>query len=376
MPAYDSNQNTQRAERRFFTESINAPLLTREHERELATRWRNEDDEAALHEIVFAYSRLVISTAMRFRNYGLLVADLVQEGSIGLLQAAARFEPERQVRFSTYASWWIRAAMQDFVLRNWSIVRTGTTAAQKSLFFNFRRLRAKIDRVDGPLRREGRERIASELKVKLKDVEMMESRLSASDQSLNAPVGENGEGKWQDFIADTRPLPEETVFEQVDSKSRSDWLYEALDSLSERERIIIGKRRLRDETVTLAELGRDLGISKERVRQIEHKALEKLRALLVCRVERPGDLIFGEISESLTDDLDSPAGWQRLAGTQAVEDTEALEREILDRHAAGKRFSRIPGVHLDHPQAKRLQGRRCRRAETAETECGAAIILV
>ena len=143
------------------------------------------------------------------------------------------------------------------------------------------------------MRREGRERIASELKVKLKDVEMMESRLSASDQSLNAPVGENGEGKWQDFIADTRPLPEETVFEQVDSKSRSDWLYEALDSLSERERIIIGKRRLRDETVTLAELGRDLGISKERVRQIEHKALEKLRALLVCRVEQPGDLIFG-----------------------------------------------------------------------------------
>ena len=292
MSAYDSNHHTQRADRRFFTDAINAPLLTREHEHELATRWRDDDDEAALHEIVFAYSRLVISTAMRFRNYGLPVADLVQEGCIGLLQAAARFEPERNVRFSTYASWWIRAAMQDFVLRNWSIVRTGTTAAQKSLFFNFHRLRAKISRVDGPLRREGRERIASELRVHLRDVELMEGRLSASDQSLNSPIGENGEGEWQDFIADTRPLPEETVFEHVDSMSRSAWLHEALDTLSERERIIIGKRRLRDESVTLAELGRDLGISKERVRQIEHKALEKLRALLVCRVEQPGDLIF------------------------------------------------------------------------------------
>jgi RNA polymerase sigma-32 factor len=182
--------------------------------------------------------------------------------------------------------------MQDFVLRNWSIVRTGTTAAQKSLFFNFRRLRARIDSVDGPLKREGRERIARELRVHLKDVEMMEGRLSASDQSLNAPVGENGENEWQDLIADSRPLPEETVFVRVDSMSRSAWLHEALDSLSERERIIIGKRRLRDESVTLAELGRDLGISKERVRQIEHKALEKLRTLIVSRVERPGDLIL------------------------------------------------------------------------------------
>ncbi len=249
MSTHGGSYHTQGAERRFFRESINAPLLSRDHEHELATRWRDNEDEAALHEIVFAYSRLVISTAMRFRNYGLPIADLIQEGSIGLLQAAARFEPERQVRFSTYASWWIRAAMQDFVLRNWSIVRTGTTAAQKSLFFNFRRLRARIDSFDGPLKREGRERIARELRVHLKDVEMMEGRLSA-------------------------------------------WLHEALESLSERERIIIGKRRLRDETVTLAELGRDLGISKERVRQIEHKALEKLRALMVCRVERPGDLIL------------------------------------------------------------------------------------
>ncbi len=292
MPVRANNYHAQRAEQRFFAEAINAPLLSREHEYELATRWREEDDEAALHEIVAAYSRLVISTAMRFRNYGLPVADLIQEGSVGLLQAAARFEPERKLRFSTYASWWIRAAMQDYVLRNWSIVRTGTTAAQKSLFFNFRRLRAKIDHVDGPLRREGRERIAHELRVHTRDVEMMEERLSGSDQSLNAPVGETGEGEWQDFIADTRPLPEDTVFARIDAGSRATWLHEALGELSEREQIIIGKRRLRDESVTLAELGRDLGISKERVRQIEHKALQKLRALLTDRVERPGDLIL------------------------------------------------------------------------------------
>ena len=292
MASFDSQYYSQSAERRFFRESINAPMLTREHEYELATRWREQEDVSALHEIITAYTRLVISTATRFRNYGLPIADLIQEGSVGLLQAAARFEPERGVRFSTYASWWIRSAMQDFVLRNWSIVRTGTTASQKSLFFNLRRLRAKIGAADGPLGREGRQRIAAELKVRLRDVEMMEGRLAASDQSLNAPVGENGEHEWQDFIADTRPLPEESVFKSEDSQSRAAWLDEALHTLSERERIIIGKRRLTDEGMTLAELGRDFGISKERVRQIEHKALEKLRSLMASQVERPGDLML------------------------------------------------------------------------------------
>ena len=221
MASFDSRYYSQSAERRFFRESINAPMLTREHEYELATRWREQEDVSALHEIITAYTRLVISTATRFRNYGLPIADLIQEGSVGLLQAAARFEPERAVRFSTYASWWIRSAMQDFVLRNWSIVRTGTTASQKSLFFNLRRLRAKIGAADGPLGREGRQRIAAELKVRLRDVEMMEGRLAASDQSLNAPVGENGEHEWQDFIADTRPLPEEIVVKSEDSQSRA-----------------------------------------------------------------------------------------------------------------------------------------------------------
>lgn len=292
MAHLDRTYQSQSAERRFVRDSINAPLLTRDHEHELAVRWREQEDESALHEITFAYTRLVISMAKRFRNYGLPVADLIQEGSVGLLQAAARFEPERGVRFSTYASWWIRAAMQDFVLRNWSIVRTGTTAAQKSLFFNFRRLRAKIGAADGPLPRAGRENIAAELNVRLQDVEMMEGRLTASDQSLNAPIGENGENERQDFLIDSRPLPEEIVFRNVDSRSRRTWLHEALRTLSERERTIIDKRRLSEDSMTLAELGRNFGISKERVRQIEHKALEKLRTLMACRVERPGDLML------------------------------------------------------------------------------------
>ncbi len=276
-----------RAERRFIKEASRAPLLSREREHELALRWRDDHSEEALHELINAYARLAIATATRFRNYGLPLADLIQEGVIGLLQAAARFEPEREIRFSTYASWWIRSAMQDYILRNWSIVRTGTTAAQKSLFFNFRRLRARIDRAgNGVLGTEGRAAIAHALKVDVTDVEMMEARLAVTDQSLNTAVGEAGEDEWQDFIADTRPLPDEMVAEAHDAKIRSAWLAEALNGLSARERQIIRERRLREEAVTLEELGKELGISKERVRQIEHKAMEKLKASIRRTMER------------------------------------------------------------------------------------------
>ena len=278
-----------RAERRFIKEASKAPLLSREREHDLAVRWRDEHDEEALHELINAYGRLAISTATRFRNYGLPLADLIQEGVIGLLQAAARFEPERNIRFSTYAAWWIRSAMQDYILRNWSIVRTGTTAAQKSLFFNFRRLRARIDRAgNGVLGHEGRAAIAHALKVGIGDVESMEARLAASDQSLNMTVGETGEDQWQDFIVDTKPLPDEMVSEAHDAKVRSAWLAEALSGLSAREQLIIRDRRLREEAVTLEELGTELGISKERVRQIEHKAMEKLKASMRRTMEREG----------------------------------------------------------------------------------------
>lgn len=261
---------------------MNAALLSRERELELAYSWRDKRDETALHELVLAYMRLVISTAAKFRNYGLPVADLVQEGTVGLMQAAERFEPEREVRFSTYASWWVRSAMQDFILRNWSVVRTGTTAAQKALFFNFRRLRARIqDGGKGQLDEAGRDHIAKELSVNVNDVVAMEMRLSGSDQSLNARISPNGEDEWQDFLKDETPSPEEVVTLAHDNKTRSIWLAQALAELTDREQVIIKERRLRDDGRTLEELGRKLGISKERVRQIEHRALEKLKTSLL-----------------------------------------------------------------------------------------------
>jgi RNA polymerase sigma-32 factor len=278
--------------REFIRESMSTALLSRERELWLARLWREEGDEAALHELVMAYMRLVISTAAKFRNYGLPMSDLVQEGAAGLMQAAARFEPEREVRFSTYAAWWIRSAMQDYILRNWSVVRTGTTAAQKALFFNLRRLRAKIgDGSGGPLDEAGRAFIASELSVNTDEVEAMEMRLAGGDQSLNATISPTGEDEWQDFLADERPTPEETVMFARDSRTRSIWLAQALAELTDREQTIIKERRLRDDARTLEELGRDLGISKERVRQIEHRALEKLKVSLLERsVERDNAL--------------------------------------------------------------------------------------
>jgi RNA polymerase sigma-32 factor len=281
-----------KVDREFIRESMSAALLSREREQMLARLWREHDDEVALHELVMAYMRLVISTASRFRNYGLPMADLVQEGAAGLMQAAARFEPEREVRFSTYAAWWIRSAMQDYILRNWSVVRTGTTAAQKALFFNLRRLRAKIDDGSGrPLDDAGRALIAQELAVNVGDVEAMEMRLSGGDQSLNATISPTGEDEWQDFLADERPTPEETVMFARDSRTRSIWLAQALSELSAREQTIIKERRLRDEARTLEDLGRDLGISKERVRQIEHRALEKLKSSLQQRSTDRFDMV-------------------------------------------------------------------------------------
>jgi len=292
--AYVDDPDTQRANLSFIRASMREPMLSREEEQLLARRWRDEDDEVALHKLVRAYARLVISTAGRFRNYGLPMGDLVQEGNVGLMQAAARFEPEREVRFSTYAAWWIRSAMQDYILRNWSIVRTGTTAAQKSLFFNLRRLRARIAEASpsGRLTPESRSLIATQLKVEIRDVESMEQRLSGSDQSLNAPIGNDTDEDWQDFLPDQRPMPEQVVIGMRDSETRSRWLAEAIGELTEREQVIIRQRRLKDEGATLEELGRSLGVSKERVRQLEHRALMKLRSSIEKRVDRASDLLL------------------------------------------------------------------------------------
>jgi RNA polymerase sigma-32 factor len=288
---YVDDPNTQRANLTFIKSSMNEPLLERDHEFALAKAWRDDHSEDALHELIRSYTRLVIALASRFRNYGLPMGDLIQEGNVGLMQAAARFEPDREVRFSTYASWWIRSAMQDYVLRNWSIVRTGTTAAQKALFFNLRRLKAKIEGRDGvALTDEGRDKIATELNVNKSDVTDMELRLSAADQSLNAPLREESEGEWQDILPDQHPNPEDVVQILRDTETRSRWLAEALDELSPREKRIIAERRLRDEAVTLEELGRELGVSKERVRQLEQRAMFKLKASIEKKVTDPQDL--------------------------------------------------------------------------------------
>jgi RNA polymerase sigma-32 factor len=291
--AYLDDPETQRANLSFIKASMSQPLLSRDHEFDLAKRWRDNGDERALHELIRAYTRLVVSTATRFRHYGLPMGDLVQEGNVGLMQAAARFEPEREVRFSTYATWWIKSAMQDFILRNWSIVRTGTTAGQKSLFFNLRRLRSRIEeQTGGALGREGRQKIAEELNVSISDVETMEQRLSASDQSLNAPLSDENATEPQNLLPDTRPSPEEVVIGTRDARARSRWLAEALGALSERERTIIRARRLAENGATLEELGKVLGVSKERVRQLESRAMSKLKHLMLSHVERHSDLLL------------------------------------------------------------------------------------
>lgn len=293
--AHYKSEGSERVAAGFMRRSMGRPLLTREQELALARAWRQEGDERALHALAESYLRLVVATAARFRNYGLPLADLVQEGSVGLMQAAARFEPERDVRFSTYATWWIRAAIQDFVLRNWSIVRFGTTAAQKSLFFNLRRLRSRIEESSGrPLDGDGRRQIAEALSVSLAEVEGMEGRLIAADYSLNATLGDEGDEERQDFLADEREGPEAAVAARHDGALRALWLEEALSCLDRRERAIIEARRLADEGegVTLEALGSRLGVSKERVRQLESRALGKLRGALLERTQHPEELLF------------------------------------------------------------------------------------
>jgi RNA polymerase sigma-32 factor len=280
--AHIDDFGTQKSNLEYIQTAMDAPMLEKEHELNLARRWRDDEDEKALHEMVSSYTRLVIAMAAKFKNYGLPMGDLIQEGNIGLMQAANRFDPERDFRFSTYASWWIRASIQDYVLRNWSIVRTGTTAAQKSLFFNLRRLRSKIERANGEegLKPEDRQKIADKLKVKVRDVESMEGRLYSADQSLNTKIGENGEDDWQSLLSDEGPNPEDVVTFMKDSQTRSAWLNKALGSLNEREERIIRERHLTDETVTLESLGKVLGVSKERVRQLESRAMDKLKSSL------------------------------------------------------------------------------------------------
>ena len=286
--AHLDDTDTQRANASFIRAAMRAPILSRDHEVGLARKWRDHRDDRALHELVTAYTRLVISMAGRFRHYGLPMGDLIQEGNVGLMQAAERFDCTREVRFSTYAAWWIRSAMQDFVLRNWSIVRTGTTSAQKALFFNLRRLRARIGDVgDAVMSAEATSKVAKALRVSEQDVASMAARLYAPDRSLNAPLTDEGDGEWQDLLADNGAGPEADVMESHDNIARAELVQQAMSELSDRERMIFREHKLEEEAVTLEALGERLGISKERVRQIEGNALEKLRRALIARVGDP-----------------------------------------------------------------------------------------
>mgnify|MGYP003627151933 CR=1 FL=1 len=283
---------TARTNQSFIRTAMRHRLLERGEEIDLVRRWRDDRDEDALHTLIEAHVRQVVALASRFRNYGVPIGDLIQEGNVGLLLAADRFDTGREVRFSTYAGWWIRSAMQEYVLRNWSIVRTGTTAGHRKLFFNLRRLRAQIaGAADAPLTAGQIADIADALDLPERDVAHMEQRLSGHDQSLNAPIGEAGESERQDLLIDTAEDPETVVIGMRDARTRSRWLAEALGELPERERWIIRERRLSERSPTLEELGLQLGVSKERVRQLEARALDKLRRSLEARPGAVGDLL-------------------------------------------------------------------------------------
>lgn len=270
--------------RNMMRSAMKAPYLEREDEHMLALRWRDDQDSVAMHKIAVSHMRLVISIAGKFKHFKLPLGDLVQEGYVGLLEAAARFDPEREVRFSTYATWWIRASIQDYILRNWSIVRGGTSSAQKALFFNLRRLRTKLAAEDRTMTKQDIYRnISEKLGVSVSDVETMDFRFSTTDNSLSAPMigDDENSGSKMDSLIDNHPLQDELVEDEIDGQRRSKWLHDALQILNERELQIIRYRRLNDEGATLEALGEEMGISKERVRQIEARALEKLRNCLL-----------------------------------------------------------------------------------------------
>ncbi|WP_170772462.1 RNA polymerase factor sigma-32 [Ruegeria lacuscaerulensis] len=264
-------------------QAMKAELLDAETELKLAYAWRDHRDEKALHRLITAYMRLAISMAAKFKRYGAPMNDLIQEAGLGLMKAADKFDPDRGVRFSTYAVWWIKASIQDYVMRNWSMVRTGSTSSQKSLFFNMRRVQARLEReaaTEGMEldRHQLHQMIATEIGVPLRDVEMMEGRLSGSDFSLNAVQSADEDGReWIDALEDEREQAAETVENSHDTAQLREWLVTAMRSLNDREQFIVRERKLREPARTLESLGQELGLSKERVRQLEAAAFVKMR---------------------------------------------------------------------------------------------------
>jgi RNA polymerase sigma-32 factor len=263
---------------RYLTEIRKFPLLEPQEEYMLAKRWREHEDPEAARQLVTSHLRLVAKIAMGYRGYGLPVSEIVSEGNVGLMQAVKRFEPERGFRLATYAMWWIRAAIQEYILRSWSLVKMGTTAAQKKLFFNLRKVKGKINALEeGDLRPEHVTEIATKLAVSEEEVVNMNRRLSSPDSSLNAPLRSDSESEWQDWLADDTIDQETRLANSEELGERHDLLANALGELTERERDIIEARRLREEPATLEELSQKYGVSRERVRQIEVRAFEKLQ---------------------------------------------------------------------------------------------------
>ena len=263
---------------RYLSEIRKFPLLAPEQEYMLAKRWEEHQDPEAAAKLVTSHLRLVAKIAMGYRGYGLPVAELISEGNIGLIQGVKKFDAEKGFRLATYAMWWIRASIQEYILRSWSLVKIGTTAAQKKLFFNLRRLKGKLNAMeDGDLRGPDVEKIATTLGVTHDEVISMNRRMSmGGDTSLNAPLREEGEGEWQDWLADTGPLQDEMVADEQERGQRHELLTAAMEALNDREKHILTQRRLIDEPLTLEELSQNYGISRERVRQIEVRAFEKL----------------------------------------------------------------------------------------------------
>jgi RNA polymerase sigma-32 factor len=263
---------------RYLQEIRKFPMLTPEEELSLAKRWRDVGDEKAANKLVTSHLRLVAKIAMGYRGYGLPVGELISEGNVGMMQAVKRFDPDRGFRLATYAMWWIRAAIQEYILHSWSLVKMGTTAAQKKLFFNLRRLKGQMAALEeGDLQPEVVAKIAKTLQVPEQDVVSMNRRLSAPDNSLNAPVRADSEGEWQDWLVDESETQESELAERQDMSNRKELLAGALKTLNERERHILIERRLKDEPTTLEELSQQYNISRERVRQIEVRAFEKLQ---------------------------------------------------------------------------------------------------
>ena len=271
---------------RYLAEIKRFPMLEPQQEYMLAKRWREHDDRDAAHKLVTSHLRLVAKIAMGYRGYGLPIGEVISEGNVGLMQAVRRFEPDKGFKLATYAMWWIRASIQEYILRSWSLVKMGTTASQKKLFFNLRKAKSRISALDeGDLRDDQVEIIATRLGVAKQEVIDMNRRLGG-DASLNAPLREEGEGEWQDWLVDDSASQENLLAEREESDARMGALRSALTVLNPRERRIFEARRLADDPITLEELSTEFGVSRERVRQIEVRAFEKVQAAVKAGVAR------------------------------------------------------------------------------------------